>query len=221
METHEIIKDYRKRKNLTQKQLADLLDVSDKAVSKWENGEGLPDIENLKRLSAVFNVSIDVLLGNQHINTEKREINVLGAILSGVLLLLYFLPFYGIKLDAIFDGIFDFDDVFDGFSQHEVLTVNNKGFHMMFESFNSFGFGNILMTLSLGSMFVFGVYKLYTSLSGVKPKVDNKFKTVGVIGAGIFGFTYVVFMIIGIGQLTMKLTPFVAVVLVFVLYRMD
>ena len=48
----------RKAVNLTQQQLADMIGVSNKAVSKWENGEGYPDIENLKRVSAIFNTSI-------------------------------------------------------------------------------------------------------------------------------------------------------------------
>ena len=52
----------RKSKDMTQAQLAQRLDVSDRAVSKWENGSGLPDITVFPRLASVFGVSIDYLM---------------------------------------------------------------------------------------------------------------------------------------------------------------
>ena len=52
------IYDLRKKYNLTQKELADKLNVTAQAVSKWENGRGVPDIELLKKLSEEFDVSI-------------------------------------------------------------------------------------------------------------------------------------------------------------------
>ncbi|MDD4000267.1 MAG: helix-turn-helix transcriptional regulator [Bacilli bacterium] len=59
---NERIKQLRKEKGLTQTQLADLLGVTDKAVSKWEVGEANPDISLLTKLSEIFGVSIDYLL---------------------------------------------------------------------------------------------------------------------------------------------------------------
>ena len=47
-----------------------LVGVSDKAVSKWENGTSFPDIEKLCMLSEIFNVSIDALIG--HSNEDKK-----------------------------------------------------------------------------------------------------------------------------------------------------
>lgn len=58
------IKDLRKEKGYSQEQLAQELYVSRAAVAKWEAGNGIPDIENLKKLSSVFVVSIDELLDN-------------------------------------------------------------------------------------------------------------------------------------------------------------
>lgn len=52
----------RKEKGLTQQQLADILGVTNKAVSKWETGEGLPDISTLPALAEVLNTTIDSLL---------------------------------------------------------------------------------------------------------------------------------------------------------------
>ena len=57
------IAELRKNKNISQEELADILNTSRQAVSKWERGETYPDIEKLKDLATFFNVSIDFLLG--------------------------------------------------------------------------------------------------------------------------------------------------------------
>ena len=63
METlNDRIKQLRKEKGYTQNQLADLLGVTDKAVSKWEVGEANPDISLLVKISEIFGVTIDYLL---------------------------------------------------------------------------------------------------------------------------------------------------------------
>lgn len=59
------IAELRKQEGLTQKQLADKLGVSNKAISKWETGEGFPDITMIPKLSAIFNVSSDYLLSKE------------------------------------------------------------------------------------------------------------------------------------------------------------
>ena len=64
----------RKLKNLTQKELAEMLNVSDKVVSKWETEKSLPDVETMIKLSKVLDVSISELydcVGNT--NTKKME----------------------------------------------------------------------------------------------------------------------------------------------------
>lgn len=57
-----LIKELRTEKGLTQKNLADMLSVSDRAVSKWERGLGCPDISLLGELSKIFGVSTERLL---------------------------------------------------------------------------------------------------------------------------------------------------------------
>ncbi len=52
----------RKQANLSQKQLAEKLSLSRQVISKWEKGVGLPDIDNLVKISKLFNVTIDDLL---------------------------------------------------------------------------------------------------------------------------------------------------------------
>ena len=69
----------RKKKGLTQLELAKKLSVSDKAVSKWENGQGYPDITILPSLAASFGVSIDYLMLG-----ERRGITIAGNIIADV-----------------------------------------------------------------------------------------------------------------------------------------
>ena len=65
---------FRKEKELTQEQLAQMLNVSVAAISKWENGNNRPDIDQLPALAEVFEVSIDALLGyeKKYKNLEKK-----------------------------------------------------------------------------------------------------------------------------------------------------
>lgn len=53
---------YRKRNSLTQAKLAEQLNYSDKAVSKWERGESMPDVLTLVQMSELFDISVDELL---------------------------------------------------------------------------------------------------------------------------------------------------------------
>lgn len=52
--------------NMTQLSLAEVLNYSDKAVSKWERGEALPDVTVLKRIADYFGVTVDYLLESEH-----------------------------------------------------------------------------------------------------------------------------------------------------------
>ncbi len=60
----EKIKEARKQCGLTQEQLAEKMLLSRSAIAKWESDKGLPDVENLKTLARLLNVSVDYLLGN-------------------------------------------------------------------------------------------------------------------------------------------------------------
>lgn len=56
----------RQSANMTQSRLADILNYSDKAVSKWERGEAVPDVTVLKAIADYFGVSVDYLLTKEH-----------------------------------------------------------------------------------------------------------------------------------------------------------
>ena len=60
----ERLKTFRKQKGLTQQQLADLLNVSNKSVSRWESAGGYPDIEVLPALAKALSVTVDELLSD-------------------------------------------------------------------------------------------------------------------------------------------------------------
>ena len=66
MKTKDIRFELRKRSGLSQDDLAEKVFVTRQAVSRWENGETVPNTEALKLLSKVFNVSINTLLGSPH-----------------------------------------------------------------------------------------------------------------------------------------------------------
>ena len=72
MTVGEKIKEARKQVGLTQEQLSEKLGISRSAVAKWETDKGIPDVDNLKILSGLLNVSIDYLLESFNI-TEISE----------------------------------------------------------------------------------------------------------------------------------------------------
>ena len=77
MKFNEKLRLLRKELNLTQEELADKLNVSRQAITKWESAEGMPDIENLNYISKLFNTSIDELIKEDleiSINTNNKYI---------------------------------------------------------------------------------------------------------------------------------------------------
>ena len=62
----------RKEKNMTQKMLADAMNLSDRTISKWERGVGCPDISLLSKLSDIFGVNIEKILAGDLSPMIKR-----------------------------------------------------------------------------------------------------------------------------------------------------
>ena len=58
---------------MTQLALAEMLNYSDKAISKWERGESVPDVFMLKRIADIFNVTVDYLLEDDHTAAEIKK----------------------------------------------------------------------------------------------------------------------------------------------------
>ena len=92
------IKKIRLENNLTQKQLADTLGVTYQAVSKWENGKNIPDIELLKEISERFNINIDEILNGE--KKPKKKNNYLYLFLIPVVLIIIVLFIFLNKDDS-------------------------------------------------------------------------------------------------------------------------
>ena len=72
---NEKLKILRKEQEFTQEELAEKLNVSRQAITKWESGEGIPDIENLKQISLLFNTTIDELVKeDKDIKTGMKDL---------------------------------------------------------------------------------------------------------------------------------------------------
>lgn len=91
MEFNENLKYLRKEAKMTQESLAERLNVSRQAVTKWERGQSLPDIQNLKEISNIFGVTIDSLVGDVITKKEaqiNKKINDIGYFIFGTIILL-------------------------------------------------------------------------------------------------------------------------------------
>ena len=75
--TGKIIKELREKEQLTQMDLAEKLGVTDKAISKWETGKGLPDITLIEPLSKALKVSVIELMNGEHIANHNKVGNML------------------------------------------------------------------------------------------------------------------------------------------------
>lgn len=114
MEFNEKLQELRKRKGLTQEQLAESLYVSRTAISKWESGRGYPSIDSLKRVAEFFSVTIDGLLSGDDVLTvteekpepqEKPFRERIFGLLDLSTALLLFLPFFGQASDGNIHGV--------------------------------------------------------------------------------------------------------------------
>lgn len=112
------IKELRKKSNMTQEDLASKLFVTRNAVSKWETNKGLPNIDNLKELSNIFNVSIDLFINEEEIidmvlDNKKRLEYYTDIVISIGLLLTYSLngiliPYISFSLDYFGDPVVNY-----------------------------------------------------------------------------------------------------------------
>lgn len=109
MEFNEKLQELRKKKGLTQEELAEALFVSRTAISKWESGRGYPSIDSLKAIAKFFGVSIDALLSGDEVLTiaeadqRQKELHsrdlVFGLLDIGTAMF-FFLPIFGQTIDG-------------------------------------------------------------------------------------------------------------------------
>ncbi len=75
--TGAVIRRLREEKRMTQEELAEKIYVSSKAVSKWETGQGFPDISLLESLSGALGISVIELLSGEDVRNRNRAFNML------------------------------------------------------------------------------------------------------------------------------------------------
>lgn len=102
MELNERIKDCRLKAGLTQEQVAEAMDVSRQAVTKWENGKSAPSTEKLFKLAELFGTTVDLMLPDRENNqadrkAKKRYLTLRSVLFSFIWYLLVFLIGFGIE----------------------------------------------------------------------------------------------------------------------------
>lgn len=91
-----LIKEIRKKNNLTQAEFAERYGVTYQAVSKWENGKNIPDIMLLKQISEDFNTPIEALLGGKNVINKKSNKKIMFIVfaviffITSIFLIVYF-----------------------------------------------------------------------------------------------------------------------------------
>lgn len=101
MKISDKIHQLRKQRNLSQEQLAEMLNVSRQSVSKWESGQSLPDLDKIIPLSKIFEISTDYLLNENADSTDfvftpepaknMRGINIIATSINVIGLILAFI----------------------------------------------------------------------------------------------------------------------------------
>ena len=103
----------RKNKKITQTELAEQFGYSDKAISKWENGDTLPDIQTLYQLCEFYNVTLDFLVSEQSFDEKIKYINHLNkrVIINNSLIELLYCSFVWILAVIIYIYLYTFSEI--------------------------------------------------------------------------------------------------------------
>lgn len=103
------LQDLRKKANYSQEQVADLLGISRQAISKWESGQGKPELDNIIKLTEVYHVSADYIIsGQEHTlpippqpkkslsHIAQKTIGIIAIIVSTALVTILFIAALGL-----------------------------------------------------------------------------------------------------------------------------
>ena len=114
MNFNEKLQELRKKKGLTQEELAKSLYVSRTAISKWESGKGYPSIDSIKDIAKFFDVTIDQLLSSNQLllvaendtrQTKKCFFDLIFGLLDLSIALLFLLPFFAVKSSSSIENV--------------------------------------------------------------------------------------------------------------------
>ena len=148
MEFHEKLQELRKNRGLTQEELADVLDVSRAAISKWESGRGYPSIDSLKEISKYFSVSIDDLLSGEKLvsiaeKENKSNIQSMCDLFFGIIdvcsFMLVVLPFYPNAVEGYIYSV-------NLFAYTQTTLLNRSIYWILFIAMGILGIAEIILT---------------------------------------------------------------------------
>lgn len=114
MEFHEKLQELRRRRDMTQEDVAEQLYVSRAAVSKWESGRGYPNIDSLKAIARFYGVTVDELLSGEELLTiaeedgkdrENRFRELVFGLLDICTILYLFLPLFAQRMEGAVLGV--------------------------------------------------------------------------------------------------------------------
>jgi len=148
-----LIASRRKALGMTQQALADKLHITNKAVSKWETGEGLPDISILRDLAQALEISVDELLNGVQAELVAEKTNstrnlpnknrIFRIVARASLLLLFMLPFVNVPLSNVLPEWLGIGNIFDSVFGNS-LQASISGFEWML----TISFPGILLILT-------------------------------------------------------------------------
>ena len=143
----EKIQKLRNQNKWTQEELAEKLYVSRTAVSKWESGKGYPNIDSLKDIAKIFNITIDELLSSEEIigiaksenNTNiNKSNNLIYGLLDLISILFVFLPLYAKKTEGFVYSV-------SLFNANETSSLLKVGYIAFLVILSLIGIGEIII----------------------------------------------------------------------------
>lgn len=149
------LKQLRKDKGLSQKDIAEACNVSHQAVSKWEKGESIPDISTLKRLSEYHHLSIDEILSGEPLPDKTRKYDnnrnkeIIKLTMSFFMIFVPLLPFY--NDGRSFNG---YEMIFEGEFGLGVMTLITVSAFLVFQIIYSIFTLSRVISFSRGNMYL-------------------------------------------------------------------
>lgn len=146
MQEENKILELRKQNNLSQEQLAEKMGVARQTISKWELGETSPDLEQAKKLSKIFNISLDDLTCNDIKNVMITKINNTEKLTKTIINILKITLLIIIIIVILLLSMIFFKDYFDvqpsGEIENILCTINGKEY--TYEIYTKFGTPNTI-----------------------------------------------------------------------------
>lgn len=188
----------RKELNMTQKELAEKLNVSDKTISKWENGASYPEITLLNSIAKALDLSINELLGAEDLNTKEGYDNnaiinyrnkiflIIGLVVTGIIISLgsflveslqVLLAIIGIAIWAF--SLIYFINININFRSFYVNKPNTKKYDYIYLKYSQIAILFFIFPFSLVNIFV-SSYNLMTN-GGIVTLISNIIIVVAII----------------------------------------